>query len=140
MIRLIDLLKEVTLTPGKHIKQEALELINFLNKNKDLQKLKAKINIHGSLNSKDNSDNDIDIALWEDEFNSYGEMMTAINSLSSERAKQSSNPAVEVVIEQLEKLGFKQIKEMKFPQGDIIVIRFENDTNNRIELWFASPY
>ena len=137
MIKLINLLKEIKLTPGKHTKQEALQLINFLNKNEDLKKLKAKINLHGSLNSKDTSDNDIDIALWEDEFNSYGEMMTAIESLSSERAKQSSYPAIEVVIEQLEKLGFKQIKEMEFPQGDIIVIRFENDTNNRIELWFV---
>jgi len=140
MIRLTDLLKEIRLTPGKHTKQEALQLIDFLNKNEDLKKLKAKINLHGSLNDKDTSNNDIDIALWEDEFNSYGEMMTAIESLSSERAKQSSNPAVEVVIEQLENLGFKQNEEMKFPQGDITVLRFENNTNNRIELWFANPY
>jgi len=139
MIRLIDLLKEIKFTPNKHTREEALQLINFLNTNNDLKKLKSEIRIHGSLESKEESNNDIDIALWEDDMN-YIELMTAISKLESERAKNSTHPALEVVIEQLEKLGFNRVKDMEFPQGDIFVIRFENKQNNRIELWFTRSW
>ena len=59
MIRLQDLLKEIKFTPNKHIKQEALQLVDFLNNNRDLKRLKAKVNIHGSLKDKEESNNDI---------------------------------------------------------------------------------
>jgi hypothetical protein len=133
-----DVIEEVKFTPNKHIKQEALQLVDFLNNNKDLKRLKAKVNIHGSLGDKEESNNDIDIALWEDEIE-WIDLMKATEELESERAKNSTHPALEVVIEQLEKLGFNKIKDIPFPQGDIYVIRFKNNQNNIIELWFANP-
>jgi Fe-S cluster biosynthesis and repair protein YggX len=129
---------KIKFTPNKHIKQEALQLVDFLNNNKDLKRLKAKVNIHGSLGDKEESNNDIDIALWEDE-KEWSDLMNAIEELESERAKKSTHPALEVVIEQLEKLGFNKIKDILFPRGDMYVIRFKNNQNNIIELWFGNP-
>lgn len=122
---------------GKHTIEGANKLVNYLNQNKWLKILGAKVYLHGSLSKgKKISENDIDIYLWQPDPDTldYNDAMKAIEKTPK---KYWQGGAPHIVGDMLENLGFKEAKGIQFPHDGVNVVKFTNEkTKQTIELWF----